>query len=325
MIPEGDPLPERGGLGLDAQWSDDFHHAVHALLTDEKPGLLSGLWPDRTSGSALCGRASCPSATTRRFGAGGTAWRPREEPELSLCWFIPQNHDQVGKTSHAISERLSQLVPFDASKTGGRDGAAVAVCAAAVHGRGVRRDGLVSVLHPSRQSRDWWRRSAVGGARSSRPSTGKERCSIRRAEGTYPPGAARSTFWRQASAASCVLRDFYKLLLQMRKSHAQPLSARGGHGQQEVSDAFDRQRVVVVRYAGTGRGNACCSSNYGIHPTTGLFRSLRRLDQAARLLRTAGTARTRRRASRSRSFRWPVDADASSSLGGAVYSLGGLV
>ena len=24
--------PERGGYGLDAQWSDDFHHAVHTLL-----------------------------------------------------------------------------------------------------------------------------------------------------------------------------------------------------------------------------------------------------------------------------------------------------
>src|SRR5262249_45677305 len=25
-----------GGYGLDAQWSDDFHHAVHALLTGER-------------------------------------------------------------------------------------------------------------------------------------------------------------------------------------------------------------------------------------------------------------------------------------------------
>ncbi len=28
--------PERGGDGLDAQWSDDFHHAVHAFLTGER-------------------------------------------------------------------------------------------------------------------------------------------------------------------------------------------------------------------------------------------------------------------------------------------------
>ena len=29
---------ESGGYGLDAQWSDDFHHAVHALLTGEQSG-----------------------------------------------------------------------------------------------------------------------------------------------------------------------------------------------------------------------------------------------------------------------------------------------
>ena len=29
-----------GGLGLDAQWNDDFHHAVHAVLTGERDGLF---------------------------------------------------------------------------------------------------------------------------------------------------------------------------------------------------------------------------------------------------------------------------------------------
>ena len=28
----------RGGYGLDAQWNDDFHHALHALLTGEQHG-----------------------------------------------------------------------------------------------------------------------------------------------------------------------------------------------------------------------------------------------------------------------------------------------
>ncbi|HYP34266.1 MAG TPA: alpha-amylase family glycosyl hydrolase, partial [Burkholderiaceae bacterium] len=30
--------PQRGGCGLDAQWSDDFHHAVHSFLTTERSG-----------------------------------------------------------------------------------------------------------------------------------------------------------------------------------------------------------------------------------------------------------------------------------------------
>ena len=32
---------ERGGFGLDAQWSDDFHHALHAVLTGERNGYYS--------------------------------------------------------------------------------------------------------------------------------------------------------------------------------------------------------------------------------------------------------------------------------------------
>lgn len=35
--------PAEGGLGLAAVWSDDFHHALHALLTREATGYLCGL------------------------------------------------------------------------------------------------------------------------------------------------------------------------------------------------------------------------------------------------------------------------------------------
>lgn len=30
-----------GGFGLDAQWSDDFHHALHAVLTGERRGAYA--------------------------------------------------------------------------------------------------------------------------------------------------------------------------------------------------------------------------------------------------------------------------------------------
>ena len=33
--------PECGGHGLDAQWADDFHHAVHAFLTGERGGYYA--------------------------------------------------------------------------------------------------------------------------------------------------------------------------------------------------------------------------------------------------------------------------------------------
>ncbi|HLY84741.1 MAG TPA: malto-oligosyltrehalose trehalohydrolase, partial [Acidimicrobiales bacterium] len=33
--------PDVGGYGLDAQWSDDFHHALHAVLTGESAGYYA--------------------------------------------------------------------------------------------------------------------------------------------------------------------------------------------------------------------------------------------------------------------------------------------
>ena len=44
---------ERGGFGLDAQWSDDFHHALHALLTGERAGYYSDFGTPADLGKAL--------------------------------------------------------------------------------------------------------------------------------------------------------------------------------------------------------------------------------------------------------------------------------
>ena len=44
---------DRGGLGMTAQWSDDFHHALHTLLTGEGQGYYADFaadpvrWPCR--------------------------------------------------------------------------------------------------------------------------------------------------------------------------------------------------------------------------------------------------------------------------------------
>ena len=37
---------ECGGLGMTAQWSDDFHHALHALLTGEGQGYYGDFAAD---------------------------------------------------------------------------------------------------------------------------------------------------------------------------------------------------------------------------------------------------------------------------------------
>ncbi|HVS09252.1 MAG TPA: malto-oligosyltrehalose trehalohydrolase, partial [Planctomycetota bacterium] len=103
---------ELGGHGLDAQWSDDFHHALHALLTGERSGYyedfgrLDQLATAYRQGFVFTGQRS--AHRRRRHGAPPDAV-PGERFVVSA-----QNHDQVG--NRALGERLSTLVPFEALK-----------------------------------------------------------------------------------------------------------------------------------------------------------------------------------------------------------------
>lgn len=104
--------PETGGYGLDAQWNDDFHHALHALLTGERTGYyedfgtVAHLTRAFTEGYVYTGQYS--AYRRRRHGAPARAL-----PAHAFVVFA-QNHDQVGNRMQG--ERLSALVPFEALK-----------------------------------------------------------------------------------------------------------------------------------------------------------------------------------------------------------------
>jgi maltooligosyltrehalose trehalohydrolase len=106
--------PALGGHGLDGQWSDDFHHALHALLTRESDGYyqdFGGVEPlARTlrDGFAFTGQVS-----TYRGRRHGSSARDRPAWQHIVCL---QNHDQVGNRMRG--ERLSSLVSFEQLKVG---------------------------------------------------------------------------------------------------------------------------------------------------------------------------------------------------------------
>ncbi|MBA3250072.1 MAG: malto-oligosyltrehalose trehalohydrolase [Geodermatophilaceae bacterium] len=102
---------EAGGHGLTAQWSDDFHHALHSLLTGERSGyyhdfgedggfpvlakvLTRGFFHDGTW-SSFRKRAHGRSVDTERM----PAWR--------LLGYL-QDHDQIG--NRAVGDRTSALL-----------------------------------------------------------------------------------------------------------------------------------------------------------------------------------------------------------------------
>ena len=101
-----------GGLGLDAQWNDDFHHCLHALLTGEQDGYyrdygrledLAAAW---RSGYVYTGQHS--AFRQRRHGNSS-----RDIPARRFV-VSAQNHDQVG--NRLRGDRLSTLVSFEGQK-----------------------------------------------------------------------------------------------------------------------------------------------------------------------------------------------------------------
>jgi maltooligosyltrehalose trehalohydrolase len=103
-----------GGYGIDAQWSDDFHHALFAVLNDG--GDEKGYYADFGSLEGLA------KSLTKVFVYDGAYSRYRMRhhgrpvEELSAHRFLGyiQTHDQVG--NRAIGDRLEQIVGMDQAK-----------------------------------------------------------------------------------------------------------------------------------------------------------------------------------------------------------------
>ena len=97
---------EARGYGLDAQWSDDFHHAVHVALTRETEGYYADFEP-LSALAKVCERGFFHDGTHSSFRgrdhgvpidtAAMPTWR------LVVC---SQNHDQVG--NRAVGDRITE-------------------------------------------------------------------------------------------------------------------------------------------------------------------------------------------------------------------------
>jgi maltooligosyltrehalose trehalohydrolase len=95
-----------GGFGMDAQWNDDFHHAVHAAVTSERHGYYVdfGRVDDlaRAQDQGFVYQGSYSRFRSRRHGAASVAVDP------ARFVIYAQNHDQVG--NRPDGSRLTTLV-----------------------------------------------------------------------------------------------------------------------------------------------------------------------------------------------------------------------
>ena len=104
--------PNVGGVGMDAQWSDEMHHVLHTLLTGEEFAYYQGfrkfshLVTALQHGYVHAGQFS--PVHERRHGSF--------RPDLPAKRFVicAQNHDHIG--NRMKGDRLNHLVSFEALK-----------------------------------------------------------------------------------------------------------------------------------------------------------------------------------------------------------------
>lgn len=103
---------EKGGYGMDAQWVDEFHHALRVTAGQER----AGYYADYTGLEDLAKAYRDAYVYTGQWSAHRNRFfgvEPTENPGRQFIVFS-QNHDQVG--NRMLGERIGQLVSFETQK-----------------------------------------------------------------------------------------------------------------------------------------------------------------------------------------------------------------
>ncbi len=226
-----------GGYGLDAVWNDDFHHALHTLLTGERAGYYSdfGKVGDLAKawrhGYIYDGRHS--PYRRRRHGSSS-----RSVPAQRFVVFS-QNHDQVG--NRMLGERLSSLVPWEGLKVA----AGIVLLSPFIpllfmgeeYGETAPFQFFISHSDPE----------LVEGVRRGR----REEFSAFEWQGEPPDPQSEETFLRskldhqlRREEGTRILREFYRELIRLRKSLSPLAFLSKEHLEASV---LEKEKILWVR------------------------------------------------------------------------------
>ena len=259
LIPESDLNDVRGisprnqgGHGLDAQWNDDFHHALHALLTGERKGYyrdfggIEDLAKAHIEGFVYSGQYS--GYRKRRHGNSS-----RDVPADRLVVFS-QNHDQAG--NRPGGERLSGLVSFEGLKLAAGLVLLSPFLPLLFMGEeyGETAPFLYFISHSDPQLIEAVRKGRM------------EEFAALRWEGEPPDPGDEGTFLRSRldhglaeGGHHRLLREYYRELFRLRKGHA--VLSRLSKEDMEVS-AYAREKVLIVR-RWNGLAQAATACHFG--------------------------------------------------------------
>ncbi|MEA5517615.1 malto-oligosyltrehalose trehalohydrolase [Limnoraphis robusta Tam1] len=228
---------EQGGYGLDGQWSDDFHHCVHTLLTGETTGYYLDFGKCELLEKTLregFAYAWNYSANRQRYHGNFAGDRPASQFVVCI-----QNHDQVG--NRMLGERISQLASFEGLKLG----AATLIFSPFIpmlfmgeeYGEESPFAYFISHSDPD----------LVAAVRKGR----KEEFEAFHAEGDPPDAQSAETFndcvlkWHlRTEGKHKVILDFYRKLIQLRREI--PALKNLSFQHQEVK-SWETEKIVSIR------------------------------------------------------------------------------
>lgn len=103
---------EKGGYGLDAQWVDEFHHALHSVVTGE----VNGYYEDFGEMSQLAKSLKHSYVFTGEYSKHRKKHFGMMPEGNSYSQFVvfSQNHDHIG--NRLLGDRLTRQVSFEALK-----------------------------------------------------------------------------------------------------------------------------------------------------------------------------------------------------------------
>jgi maltooligosyltrehalose trehalohydrolase len=237
---------ECGGFGIDAQWNDDFHHALHTVLTGERNGYYADFGTLEQLAKALR-QAFVYDGIESQFRGRRHGRPPEGTPGWRFVAFL-QNHDQVG--NRAQGERSGGLMSSERAKIG----AALLMCAPFVpmifQGEefGARTPFLYFTHH-----RDPGVAAAVSAGRR------REFAAFGWQPEDVPDPQDRSTFlgskldWNEAEGSAML--EWHRQLIVLRKRTPE---LTDGRMDQVVVEFSESERWFMLR-----RGNVVCCANLG--------------------------------------------------------------
>lgn len=243
--------PEAGGYGADAVWADDFHHALHAVLTGERDGYYA----DFGSLASLATAWRQAWVYTGSYSVFRDRSHGRPPVGLSGSRFVVflQDHDQVG--NRASGDRITHLPSVTAGRA--RIGAALVV---------------LSPFVPMLFQGEEWAASApfLYFTDHHDPALGAAVSEGRRREFTWsavavPDPQARSSFARSkldwdevALPAHSAMLAWYRRLIELRRQIPSLTDGR----LDLVHTAFDSEEGWLV----FSRGPVVVAANLGAQP-----------------------------------------------------------